>query len=336
MIPPRSQLVRLCFRALFVLTVGPSAALLPGSVRPASAEIIDRIVARINDDIVTYQQVKEAAIPYLLQNGMLPQVPADPQARHDLYRKVLDDQVDRYLLNQQASEMGVEVTKDEVDRWLANTRAQQNLDEAQFRQMIASYGMEYETYRTMIRENLLRMRVVNLRLGSKVSVSDEEVNRAYRERYGSNSGRLKVAEVSNILVVPADNTPAALKAARDKAMAARQAIQDGTDFADVARQYSDGPAAATGGYLGRFSEGQLEPSIEKIVFSLGAGEVSAVTQTPFGFQIIKVQAVSSQVAEDVEERRAELRAELQQQAINRQLQAYLQKLRAQAFVETSL
>jgi peptidyl-prolyl cis-trans isomerase SurA len=313
-----------------------TAAALLAMPAAADAEIVDRIVARINDEIVTYYEVKQAATPYVLQNGINPALLEDPEQRAEIYQAVVQDQVDRHLLSQEADELGIGVTDAQVDQWLTRTRRQQNLSEAQFRQMIAGYGMDYETYREMIRQNLLRLQIIQVKIGSQVNITDEEISRAYLERYGSDGGQTKFIEVSNILVVPDDESAAAVEKARQKAEAAREAIGRGADFAQAAEMYSEGPAASNGGYLGRFSEGQLDPDFEEIAFKLEAGEVSDVVRTPFGFHVIKVRDIEYEAAPNLEERKAALRAELQQKAVARQLQAYLQKLRSQSFVEVTL
>lgn len=320
---------------LLALCAGAPAALLSAST-PAHAEVIDRIVALVNDTAVTFYEVKKAAVPYMLQQGINPAVLQNPQGRNEIYRQVLNDQVDRLLLAQDAATLGIAVSDAEVEQWLTRTREQQNLSDAQFREMVAGYGMDYQTYREMIRDNLLKMRVIKVKIGSQINISEEDVERAYRQRYGQDDGKVKVIEVANILIKPEDASPEAVEAARAKAQAARQAIRDGAEFAEAARMFSEGPGAANGGYMGRFAEGELEASFGDIAFAMPAGSISDVVQTTFGFQIIEVREVSYQATANAEARRAELHAELQQQAVDRQLQAYLQKLRAQSFVETSL
>src|SRR5690554_302553 len=324
----RALLVGLCAGAPMLATLGAPA--------PAQAEVIDRIVAQVNDEVVTFYEVKKAAIPYMLQQGINPAILDNPEGRDAIYRDVLQDQVDRFLLAQEASTLGMDVSKAEVDEWLARTRQQQNLSEAQFREMVSGYGMDYETYRGMIRDNLLKMRVVKVKIGSQISISETDVDRAYKERFGEDGGKTKYIEVANILIKPADSTPEAMEAAQKKAEAARQAIRDGADFAEAAAMFSEGPAAANGGYLGRFADGELDASFGDVAFAMEAGEISEVVKTAFGFQIIQVREVEYEASGNIEARKNELRAELQQKAIDRQLQAYLQRLRAQAFVETSL
>lgn len=332
----RAELAWLARALLLLLCAGAPAAATLGASTPAQAEVIDRIVAQVNDEVVTFYEVKKAAIPFMLQQGINPAVLENPDRRDEIYRAVLKDQVERFLLGQEAATLGIQVSDAEVEQWLASTRQQQNLDEAQFREMVAGYGMDYQTYRDMIRDNLLKMRVIKVKVGSQISISEADVDRAYQERFGDDAGKTKFIEVGNILVKPTDSSPEAIKKAEQKAQAARQAIREGADFAQAAEMFSEGPAAAKGGYMGRFAEGELDPSFGDIAFSMEAGTISDVVQTAFGFQIIQVREVTYEASANIEERREELRAELQQKAVDRQLQAYLQRLRSHSFVETSL
>lgn len=321
----RILLIAACLSAGGLATVATPAT--------ADAEVIDRIVARINNDIVTFYELKQAATPFMLQNGIEPSALEDPEQRKQIYDKALEDLVERKLLLQEAEKLDLSVSDEQVDQWLAYTRQQQNMSEEQFRDMIKQYGMSYDAYRNMIRQNLLKLRLVKVKVGSQVSVSDEEVNQLYEKRFGSSGAQSKYIEVRHILVRPADDSDAALAKAREQAQAAKQAVEGGTDFAEAAKKYSEGPSAEQGGYLGTFSQGDLDPEFEQAAFALDKGELSDVVRTQFGFHVIKVDDVEYREDGAAEERKAQLRAELQQKAVERQLQAYVQNLRARSLVQ---
>ncbi|MFP4598241.1 MAG: peptidylprolyl isomerase [Persicimonas sp.] len=299
----------------------------------ANAELVDRIVARINNQIITYHELKQATTPYLLQNGMEPSALDDPQQREEIFDEVLDELVDRRLLLQEADKLDLSVSDQEVDQWLAYTREQQGLDEQQFRQTIQQYGMSYETYREMIRQNLLKLRIVKVKVGSQVKVSEEEVEKAYSERFGDAGGQSKNIDVRHVLVRPADNSDAEIARAKRDAEAAREMIRSGQSFEEVAEAHSDGPSNDQGGYLGSFGRGELDPQFEEAAFDLEEGELSEVVRTQFGFHVIQVTGVSYKADNNATERKEQLRAQLQQEAVERQLQAYLQNLRARSFVD---
>ena len=299
----------------------------------AHAEIIDRIVARVNDDVVTLYDVRQAAIPYVLQQGMNPAVLRQSGERARLYKDVLEDLIDRKLLVQEASKLALEIKDDELDQWLVYTRQQQNLTEEQFSQMIEQYGMRYSAYREMVRQNLLKIRMIKIKVGSQVNVSQSEVDQLYRERFGADGDVEKFVTVSHILFTPENESDAAHAAARNRAVAAKKRLAAGEEFAAVARETSEGPTAPKGGFLGSFRRGELAPEFEKVAFQLPVGEVSGLVRTQFGYHIILVSAVDEREAVDVEDRKNMIYGELQQKAMERLLDQYLQTLRTRSFVD---
>lgn len=299
----------------------------------ASAEVVDRIVARVNSEVVTLYDVRQAAVPFVLQQGMNPAILEDSSRRGALYKEVLEDLVDRKLLLQEAEKLELQITDEEVDQWLAFTRQQQNLTQEQFEQMIARYGMRHDAYRDMIRENLLKIRMIKIKVGSQVNVTPEEVDAAYRERFGGDGSREKFITVSHILFTPQNDSSDAHLAARKKAAEARRRIADGEDFRVVARDESDGPTAEKGGFLGSFRRGELDPEFEAAAFKLNEGETSNVVKTKFGYHLIHVSKVERRESPDIEERKDRLHAELQERAMQRLLDQYLQTLRTRAYVD---
>lgn len=299
----------------------------------ASAAIIDRVVARVNTDVLTLYDVRQAAIPFVLQQGISPAILEDPERRGPLYKEVLEDLIDRKLLLQEAKKLDLQIEDAELDQWLAFTRQQQNVSEEEFIQMIEQYGMRYDAYREMVRENLLKIRMIKIKVGSQVSITPEEVETAYREKFGGDGATEKFVTVSHILLRPESDTPEAHAAAKKRAQAARKEIAAGAKFEDVARERSEGPTADKGGFLGSFRRNELDPEFEKVAFALKEGEVSDVVQTKFGYHVITVTEIEKRESPDVDARKEAVHAELQQRTMERLLDQYLQTLRTRAYVD---
>ncbi|MGM0556687.1 MAG: peptidylprolyl isomerase [Myxococcota bacterium] len=315
---------------LVALTVASGLTL---AVAEADARIIDRIVARVNDEIITLYELEKAATPFLLQNGMDPSALEDPDQRPKVLDEVLTELVNRELLLQEADKLDLEVTDKEVDQWLAYTQKQQGVSEEQFRQLISQYGMDYSEYREMIRQNLLKMRIVKVKVGSQVSVSEKKVDREFDKQFGEQAGREKYIGVRHILIRPESNSQEAIAAAKSTARTLRERVQSGEKFEDVAREASMGPSAKKGGFLGTFRKGELsDETFESAAFELEEGEISEVVESKFGFHVITVDNVDYKTDVDAEEKKAQLRAKLQQEAVEEQLGAYLKNLRARSFV----
>ncbi len=308
--------------------------LLHGST--AQAVTFDAVAARINSDIITLHEIREATTPFLLQQQISPAVLESKEERARIYKEVLDDLIERKLLLQEAKKIGVQISDAELEQWLGFMQQQQQLTPEQFRASIEQFGMDYDDYREMQRENMLRSRIVQMRVGSKVAISDVEVEDAYIKRYGSLSKSERYLDISHILIQPTTISEADLEVAYKRALEAKKRLDAGEAFTLVAEEASDGPSAETQGELGTFRRGQLDPEFEEAAFSLKNGEVSGIVQTKFGYHIITITGEEERPNPDVEDRLDQLRGELRQRATERQFKSYIQGLKTRAFVEVKI
>ena len=323
-------------RAPRLWTLGALLILCTLAPLPAQAELIERVAARVNDDIITLYDIRQAATPFMLQRGMSPRVLESRAQREALFKEVLNDLIERRLLLQEAKKVELTISDGELDQWLAFTRQQQGLNEEQFRQTIGQYGMSYADYREMVRQNLLRVRITRMKVGSKVSVSDAEVSEIFRARYGNEESNERYITVSHILVQPASTDEADVRQAYKRIMEAKLRVERGEEFAQVASELSDGPSAKKRGELGTYRRGELDPEFEEAAFELEVNKLSEVVRTKFGFHLILVSNIEQRANPDIEDRKDEIRGELQQRAMERQLKAYLHSLKARSLVEVRL
>ncbi len=302
---------------------------------PASADavIVDKIVARINNEIVTLHDLQKSLTPYLLQNGIDPSILNDRSKRETIMRDALKNLVDEKLLVEEAKKLEMSISNEEVDQWLAYTQQQQGMSEADFNKTLSEYGLNPKDYREVVRNNLLRIRLINVRVGSQINISDSEIDAGYRQRFGAGGATEPIVTISHIMIKPASASEEDKQAAEAQAQAVRDRLVAGEDFATLAEQVSQGPGASDGGSLGTFQRGELAPGFEDAAFSLKVGEYSPVVETPLGFHVVTVTKREERASSGVEEKRAQIRAELHQRAMERQLEIYLQNLRTRSFIE---
>ena len=193
------------------------------------------------------------------------------------------------------------------------------MTEEQFSQMIEQYGMRYDAYREMVRQNLLKIRMIKIKVGSQVSIAQSEVDQVYRERFGGSGDTEKFVTVSHILFRPEGDTNEAHAAARTRGAAVLKRLAAGEGFEAVAREASEGPTATKGGFLGSFRRGELDPEFEKVSFKLKPGDRSGLVKTKFGYHIILVTAVDERQSDDIEQRKDLIRGELQQKSMEKLL-----------------
>ena len=308
------------------------AVVLMASVAPA-AEVVDRIVAQVGDEIITEYELEQAAIPYLAQLGQTPEVLEDPAQRDEVLREVLDEEIDTMLIRQEADEQGVEVAESQIDEWVSMTAQQQGMTKEQFQQLIAQHGIDYEgEYREIIRNQLLRMQLMQQQARGG-AVSESAVEEAYREQFGEPDGMQDEIEVRHILVIPEQTEGGEDAAVQQIEQLRERIVSDGEDFAALADEYSQGPGAGDGGHIGTVTRGTLAESFENAAFDQTVGEVSEPIVTEFGVHLIEV--LDRQRIEDpeVEQRKEQVRAQLQEEQMQQQMESYIETLRTRAFVD---
>jgi len=144
-----------------------------------------------------------------------------------------------------------------------------------------------ERYRNQIAKQVVRDKLLQQEVFSKINVSEYEKRQYYETHLDSFPDRPRMVKIAEISIKPAMGSESL-----DQALQKIEDIQDelnkGADFEELARKYSDCPSAAQGGDLGYFSRGQMVPEFEKAVFALEIGEVSEPVLTEFGYHLIRV------------------------------------------------
>lgn len=312
-------------------------ALLPATAHAEKNQIIDRIVAKINDDIITLNDLKRASGPHLLARRLTrEQLDADPNAEA-IYREILNDMINTQLLAQEAGALQLQVTEEDVDQWIQGVIQSESATEEDFREELRLRGVRWQDYRRYIKESLLKVRVVQVKVASRVTVPEAEVEQAYLTRFGSSAGEgIKSVDVSYIHIPwPEERDPQ--KVADVEALVARvmKDLNRGRPFADVAKEASAGPQADTGGHLGRFRKGDMRAEYDTI-YDTPAGDYTDPIQTETGYHIFRVNEVFTERDPKVDSRLDAIRNKLLTEARTRELNLWLEALRKRAYVKVML
>ena len=315
-----------------VTASGLALALLAGAGR-AEARLVEKVAAVVGDNIILASEVEEKAAPMLVDAGKIGD-PAKRSARATaLRREVLDRLIDDELILQQASELKLSVTNEQVDQSIDEIKKQNSLDDDQLREALRGQGMSMAGYRADLKRQLLRYRVLNIAVGSRVSISDEEV-KGYYERHMKEGGNVQV-RASHIFVAIPDGADASTVAEKQAwAQKLLDRARGGEDFAKLAKQYSDDPATrGDGGDLGSFGKDMLPKAIEEIVFSMKVGELAGPVRADRGFHVIKLVSRTVKDAKPLAEVQDDIRIQLRQKEMEKQTKSYLAELRKKTLVD---
>lgn len=316
---------------------GEGPAAVPSSVSASAAETAadqkeNPMIVKVNGKEITRSELEQATEVILSQYRE--QVPPEQieQARGAFRRQALESLINQTLLVQEADRQGIEPTKEAVEGRLGQISGRFSSPEA-FRKVLASMGISEQEFRNDVTQNLKVETLLAKKLENVAKVTPEQVDAFYRE----NPQHFKTAEkvrASHILIAAdADDPPAEKAEKRERLSRLQKEIQQGADFAELARKNSDCPSKGQGGDLGYFERGSMVKPFEDAAFQLQAGEVSGIVETQFGYHLIKVVDHEKAGEIPLDEARDDIAAYLERQNRDEAAQEYLKQLRAGARVE---
>lgn len=249
-----------------------------------AAELLDRVVAIVNDDIVLQSE--------LTNRSRLVKEQIESQGARTPAQDVLDSQVlERLIMDriqmQIATRQGIRISDQELNTALENIANQNRLTLAQFREALIAEGRDYAQAREQIRQEMLLARVQQANVNRRINVSQQEIdNYLAADQSSSNVEYL----LSNILIsVPQSASPDIIQRAAADADALYQQLSDGASFKELAIANSDASNALNGGELGWRAENELPTDIASSIRSLDSGQVGKPVRTPAGFHILQVR-----------------------------------------------
>lgn len=294
----------------------------------------DKTVAKVNDAKITQAELDQEMAPIRQQMAMQGQ-PVDDAQMNDIQKKVLDEMVRRELLWQESQKKGLGISDEEVEESLEQFKSRFP-DEKTFKEGIEKMGISLDTVRHQIRQQ----RSIQKLLEEKV-IDDIEVTEADAKRYFDENQEMfdvpAQLKASHILVQVEENASEAEKAeARKKIEGIRKEVTEGADFAEMAKEKSDGPSGERGGDLGYFGRGQMVKPFEDAAFALKAGEISEIVETRFGFHIIKALDKKPAGKMSFDDAKPRIEQILQRQMAEKAVEAYIQSLTESAKIEITL
>ena len=298
----------------------------------AAAAELTRVVAVVNNEPITsteLQQYMMRAKRQVARQGV--QIPED-----ELRQQVLEQMVLEKLQLQVATRMGITIDDAAVDRAIDDIARRNDLTLDALKQALAADGITFEQFREQIRREMTIARLRDREMEGRVTVSDVEIdhflanNPDVMRRIEAEAGNVMQTHVRHILV--RTNQAVNDEAAQAKLLTLRERIVNGVDFAELARANSDDGSAFKGGDLGWINPGDTVPQFEEVMNQLAPGEISPPVKTPFGWHLIQVLERRPLTASE-DYRRNYARQLLRRQKLEQAYNAWLQTIRAEAFVE---
>ncbi len=331
---------------LLVLVAMPFAAMADTPKDPAKKPIspnagkkvvVERVVAIVNDSVILASELDARMVPVRTEANQI----ADPKERERRLAKLtgttLDEMVSEELIVQAAEAAKVEVEASEVQAALDEIKQQNNLDDAGLAQVLSAQGYTLANYKQELRRQLLRLRAQNQLVAPKVQITEEDVRARY-DQMQRRSEAVSAVSLSHMLFkLPEHPTEQQLADAKAKAAAAIERVHKGEEFGAVAGQVSeDAGTSATGGVLGWFQRGSINPEWEPIVFAMEKGDVRGPVSGPQGLHVFMVTEVKKSELKPFAEMKEQLMRDLRRREMEKQTQTWLEELRKKAYIDIKL
>ena len=249
-----------------------------GWAQISSAEVVDRIVAEVNDEIITMSELEGASKSIEAQSGIKP----TGKESKEIERGMLESLIDRKLAKAEAKRRGITVDDKEMAAALANFKKKNNLqDDEAFNKALSKAGLSLKELKQNLADQIIQDRLVTIAVGTKTMVSDAEVRRVYEEHFKAGGGTQMHLRVMQI-PFPPGATEAQKEEMKKKAEAIMAEIKNGASFPDVAAKFSVEEKD-----VGVVSQSDLEPKLAEFLGRLKPKEV-APALTPQGIQLIQL------------------------------------------------
>ncbi len=291
-------------------------------------------IAVINGVVISQGQFNKELTIHLDRFSRQGQQVSDTQMA-ELKKNVLDGLIEREVLYQQSGKAGIKITDQAVDEQLAAIKKRFPSEE-EYKKALSAMNLTEDEVKSQIARGLAIRELINQEIMNKITISDEE-SKAY---YDANPQLFKQPEqvkASHILIkVEPDATDAQKAEARKKINDVQQKIKNGGDFAELAKQYSEGPSNVRGGDLGYFSRGQMVKPFEDTAFAMQPNEVSDVVETRFGYHLIKVYDKKPEQTVAYADAKEKIVQRLKQEKAEKEAAQYVEQLKKDAKIETFL
>ena len=300
-----------------------------------NTKVVEEIIARVNNEIITRSELDKARASAEDDAKQECQARCTPeQLRVDIedrQKNALRDLIDQSLLVQRGKDMGVSV-EPELIKKLDQIRQQNNLTSMEdLEKAVSSQGLNWEDFKDNIRKGLLTQRVISSEVGSHITIGKDEVQKYYDDHH-KDFVRPEQVALREIEVSTDGKKDSELPDLKKKAETALKRVQDGEDFAEIAKRFSDGSTAKQGGFLGVYKRGELSKELEDIVFKMKKNDLTGVLDTKQGYLVLQVMERYEEGQQPLAKVENEIMDKLYSERMEPALREYLKTLREQSYV----
>jgi len=266
----------------------------------------DRIIAIVNDEVITLSELDATTQTYMKRVETIPQGVKREEVVVQARVAALNNLIDTMLLKQEAAKLAVVVTDENVDTTISDMLSERNISIEQLKDALSEDKTTFDEYREQIRGNLITRRLVQTQIRSKTPIHEKEIGEYYSKHKDRYEGKAATRIQQILLIKPKDPDESARLKLRSMAQKILKELEGGKSFDLLVEEYSQGPAASSRGDLGFVEQGMMFPEVDSAISKLKKGEISGAIESPVGFHIMRVIDKRGSGVKPVEEVREEI------------------------------
>ena len=299
-----------------------------------SGQVVDRIVAVVNDDVITLSELNKVIKPYVEKIRTLGYLPEkEKQLIFKVRESILNRLIDEKIEDQEIKRAKIEISDEQIDNTIERAKRTNYITDEELRAELAKEGLSMKEYRKQIKEKILRTRLVNLNVKSKIVITKEDI-KAYYEKHPEKYGGKDKYHLRNIIMkIPSfadSDKRIEIKRKMDEIL---EKLKAGQSFEDLAKKYSESSAASDGGDLGMFEFDSLSPELQKAIKKIKPGEFTSVLDTDQGYQIFFLEKIVKVSGKPLKEVSPDIERTLYEESVDRKYNSWLESLRKQAVIK---
>jgi peptidyl-prolyl cis-trans isomerase SurA len=315
-------------RIVFVALTGLLLAALP-----AGAQVVSRIAAVVNDEVITTAQLDQEVDRQLTAEAKAQDL--TEEMRRKLREEVLPLVIEETLVSQRARKLGIHVSDEEVDRAIEDVLKQNGIGSEQLAEALAAQGLTMAAYRVNLGRQLLNFKLVGREIRSETEVTNQELRNYFQEHLEDyrEPPFIRLSRISFFFAPGIGSSRIA--DLRTRSQEALQRLRGGESFDDVVSAYT-GDKGGEGGPMGTFGEGELAEPFISAVAGLTVGQVSDVVETPQGFHILRLDEKNPGRIPAFEEVRDRISSMILERKRKEAISGWTEKLKKEAHIEVRL
>lgn len=289
-----------------------------------SSEVVERIVAIVNEDIITLGDIKKVDLNMRLALSARFEGKELEERLEEARKNLLEDLIERKLLLAKAKEDGMDV-ESETKMVIENILKENNLSsEKELEELMRNEGINYSAWKEELKNNLLQQKVIRKYVDSNISVDNAEMLDYYR-KHPEEFTEPEEVKIKGIFLEDKEGVEEKMKNIEEELKS--------KSFEEVAENYSEGPEKEKKGDLGTFKKGEMDKNLENHVFSMKAGEITPWIKTSKGYYILKLEEKKEAKLKSFEEARDEILEKIIESKREPLLKKFFEDLKAKSYIK---